>query len=349
MAEAVVDLLEAVEIDEAQSEHVVAGASRQRGIETLHDGAAGEHPCQRVALGAVQQPGVGVDLVGDVAHEGQQRNHAPFLVAQRRQRPFHPDPPPVLANVLRLFYPVVDLSAQQTLIDRQSARTLLLGHPHSQAMRAQAFGLGVAQNGLGRTRPARDDEFGVALDHPPGQIVQRLFEQPVRAFERHRGGDVVVHIVRNGVNGLDAPAHAPLGKHLDARPAWRIEMPKQAQVIGLLARKTPLERGLRRSPGLIAVKLFERSAAQLVRISPRPAHIGRIEKGQPPVGVPAAYGQIDRFEQTSDFRHGGQSGQKLYPGHRGRVGLGLKGVAHGGRQVRCRDFQSAPGEPGQLG
>ena len=100
MAERVVDVLEAVEVDEQHADAAaVAPRLRDRLRQALLQQQAVGQAGERVARGHVLQALLGLDARRHVLNERQDRDHAAFVVEQARVVPLAPDGPAVLAIV----------------------------------------------------------------------------------------------------------------------------------------------------------------------------------------------------------------------------------------------------------
>ena len=87
MAEEIVDVLEAVEIDAEHRRHVAAPADRRdRLLETLAEQLAVGQRGQRVMQGQILRAPLGLDLGGDVGRGAAPAAVAPPLVADRLAR-----------------------------------------------------------------------------------------------------------------------------------------------------------------------------------------------------------------------------------------------------------------------
>ena len=210
VAERVVHVLEVVEIQEKHRDAVpVALGARQRRGEPVGQQQPVGQPREAVVGGHELQALLGLDARGDVLREREDRDEAPFGVAQRRVVPLHPDHRAVLAVVavedrrarLRPFHQAAHHRAD-------GFRILLVDQANRVHGAAEDLVGPEAEDRLGVAGPAHHLEVRVPLDHRKRRVVevrgqdrvgaaQLLFDQLLVVDVA--GGRVIAEVVAAGI------------------------------------------------------------------------------------------------------------------------------------------------------
>ena len=183
VAERVVDVLEAVEVDEQHADAAAAALRlRDRLREPLVQQQAVGQSGQRVARGHVLQAFLGLDPQRHVLHERQDRHDVAAVVEQARVVPLAPDRLPALAAVPREAGGARLLAAHEARQELGDGAAVFVVQQRIAVDRhAQHFLGAPAEELLGLRRPAHEAVVAVPLQHGERRVVDVRGQHPVGA------------------------------------------------------------------------------------------------------------------------------------------------------------------------
>ena len=273
VAQRVVDVLEAVEVDEQHADAPPRPARlRDRLRQSLVQQQAVRQAGQRVARRHVLQPFLGLDPRADVLHEREDRHDAAGLVEQARVVPLAPDRLAVDPVVAREAGCTGLLAPDQLGQHRRGRLAVGLVDQRVARQRHPEHLVGApAEDVLGLRRPPDEPEIAIPLQHRQRRVVDVRGEHPVGAAQRLLVALLLVDVGVHRVDADDVGLGVAVGRVVDLLPAHLAVLLRQQQLGGDgLAGEHPREQRLELREAGLPGQFRDRTPGHLLPVLAHP-------------------------------------------------------------------------------